>query len=306
MLTSRLLVVLAGAWLLASGAGAAPEAPGGPMGVRRIELRADARSAPPEVRIRPGYSTTLFFDAPIQPEQVELEGRERFLRVGIAEDHLALIPSSGVRQGERLRLQVRFRDGALPESAAVFLVVDSTQVEQQVELYRHPRTAESYRQEVEALKTELIRLRQEAERLRGVPLSAWSMEFQLAVFESPQSLQRQLLRYQQLSSPFRLDVVRAAALIFKKQERGLHLVLQLRSEEAEWTAVGAALMDAQGQLVKLQPPWQPGPARFRQAQSLVVLLEDETKLREARYTLKLWDAGGRTVTLEGLTAGSAP
>lgn len=301
MLTSRLLVVLAWALLLAPGAEAAPDATEGTAGVRRIELRADAHSAPPEVRIRPGYSTTLFFDSPIQPEQVELEGRERFQRVGITEDHLALIPASALRPGERLRLQVRFRDGALPELAAFILVVDPLQVEHQVELYRHPRTAESYRQEVAELKAGMLLLREEVERLGGARPPTGDLDCLLTLIEEPDSLRYAPLGYQQLSGPFSMRVLRAGALSLGNRWTVLRFRLQMSSEAADWTAVGVSLMDAQGQPVKTRLPWQPGPLRFNREQSIVVPLEDGATLGEGPHTLKLWDEAGRAVTFEGIT-----
>lgn len=303
MLTSRLLVVvLAWALLLAPGAEAAEAAPVGTAGVRRIELRADARASPPEVRIRPGYSTTLFFDSPILPEQVQLEGRERFQRVGVTGDHLALIPSSVLREGERLQLLVRFRDGALPELAALILVVDTTQVEPQVELYRHPRTAESYRQEVEELKAGVTRLRHEVERLRGAHLPARGIEALLAEADTQDALRFGVMVHQRVSSSFSARVIRGSVLSIQDQWTAFRIRLDMASEEAEWTAAGASFMDAQGRLFQTRPPWQPGPVRFKQEQVIVVLVEGRVALRAGRYTLKLWDEAGRTVTIEGVTS----
>jgi uncharacterized protein (TIGR02268 family) len=302
VLISRLSVVLTWALLLVPGAEAAEDAPAGTAGVRRIELRADTRASPPEVRIRPGYSTTLFFDSPILPEQVELEGRERFQRVGMADDHLALIPSSELRQGERLRLRVRFRDQALPELASLMLVVDFLQVEQQVELYRHPRTAESYRQEVEELKAGVTRLRQEVEQLRGVQLPAREIEALLGSLENRDTLRFESLVHQRVSSPSPTRVIRGSVLSLEEHWTALRFRLEMPFEEVAWTAAGASLTDAQGRLIQTRPPWQPGPVRMNQAQIIVVLIEEAVALRAGRYTLKLWDEAGRTVTIEGVTS----
>ncbi|HZI16112.1 MAG TPA: DUF2381 family protein [Myxococcus sp.] len=300
MLASRLLAVLACALVLAPGAEAAPEPSADPAGVRRIELRADVHAPPPEVRIRPGYSTTFFFDSPIQTEQVELEGRERFQRVGITGDHLALIPSSSLREGEKLRLRLRFRDGALPEFASLSLVVDRHEVEQQVELYRHPRPAESYRREVEELKEGMTRLQREVERLREAAVPAVGVEPLLARFDAADSLQYEPLKYQRLSSSIQANAFRGAAISLQGKWIALRFMLETGAEEADWTAAGASLVDARGRLMKTRPPWQPGPVSFEQEQVIVVMLEEGANLRAGRYTLKLWDDAGRTVTLEGV------
>ncbi len=299
---SPAFIVLAWGLLLSSGAGAAePEASGPMAGVRRIELRADPVSPLPEVRIGPGLSTTVFFDSRIRPEQVELEGRERFQRLGIAEDHLALVPSATFRHGERLRLEVRFHDGAAPERAAVMLVVDAGQVERQVEVYRHPRTAESYRQEVEDLKTGMVRLQREMERLRVTRAPAGCIEALVASLKGADDFRTRKPSYERVSGPFRLsvDVIRVA--ILGKTWAGLHLVLKMEEQGADWTAVGASLVDAEGRTVKVLPPWQQGPLRFGQLQTVVVSLETTKTPLHGRYTLELRDeAGGRTVTIEGL------
>lgn len=301
MFLSRSLIVLTWGLMFAPGAAAAPDSPDSTARVRRIELRADERSSLPEVLIRPGFSTTVFFDAPIQPEQVELEGRERFQRVGITEDHLALVPSSFLRQGERLRLQVRFKDSAVPELAALMLVVDTTKVEPQVELYRRPRTAESYRQEVDELKVAMRRLQHDVEQLRGAPLRAGTIESLVASMEDKDSLQYEFLALQRTNSPFPMDVPQVASVLLNMRWAALRVTLTMSAEEADWTAAGASLTDAQGRLTKTRPPWQPGPVRFARQQAVVVLLEDAMELQPGRYTLKLWDEGGRTVTLEGIT-----
>jgi len=64
------------------------------VGVRRVELRAEASGEAHPVRIRPRLTTTFLFDTPLRRDGVELEGRERFKLVTLDEaaQVLTLIP----------------------------------------------------------------------------------------------------------------------------------------------------------------------------------------------------------------------
>lgn len=302
MPVSSSFLVLTWGLLLSSGAGVpAPDASVVPLeGVRRIELGADSVPALPEVRIAPGLSTTVFFDSRIEPEYVELEGRERFVRMGISEDHLALVPSRTFRHGERLRLDVRFGDGAAPARASFMLVVDADRVERQVEVYRQPRTAESYRQEMEELNAKLWRLRQEVERLR-VLREPRGVEALVASLVESRDVEFQDAPYQRVSSPFRLTLVYMRVVRLGTAWAGLSVGLTVNERGKDWTAVGASLRDAQGRTVRVLPPWQSEPLRFGQPGVVVIPLEATTAPPLGRVTLELRDeGGGRTVTIEGI------
>lgn len=298
MFASYSFIVLAWGLLLAPAAFAAETGTPEPLAsVRRIDVE-QTQGTPPEIRIGPGLATTLLFDSPIRPDEVVLEGRERFQRLGKSEDHLVLIPSSTFRQGERLRLEVRFRDGAVPERAAFTLVVDAAQVERQVELYRQPRTAESYRQEVEELKNGMARLRQEVARLHrpnapavgGGALPA-TIVLKQAITETPLSYGRE-----DLSAP--VSVLEAKISQLSGHWVALRVKLKWRGREGDWTVAGASLRDARGQVVKVLDPWQEGPVNRQATRDVVVVIADA--FRPGRYTLKIWDEGGQSVTLEGL------
>lgn len=300
MFASYSFIVLAGGLLLATVAeAAAPGVPEAPAGVRRIDLR-EKQEPIPEIHIGPGLATTVLFDSPIRPDEVVLEGRERFQRLGLSEDHLLLVPSSTFRQGEQLRLEVRFRDGAAPERVAVLLVVDATQVERQVELYRQPRTAESYRQEVEELKSGMARLRQELVKLQPVKAQAGDRGSLFSTIVQLADVQTSVLHYakEDNSAPVSVQKVERLSL------QGHWVVLRLRVESkgpGEWAAAGATLQNSQGQAVKAQAPWQKGPVSEALFQFVTIAMEGTEELPAGRYTLKLWDESGtRTVTLEGL------
>lgn len=290
-------------WLAPVAGVATSETPGAAAGVRRIELR-DAGEPLPEIRIAPGLSTTVLFDSPIRPEEVVLEERERFQRLGLSEDHLVLIPSSTFWHGERMRLEVRFRDGATPERAALLLVVDASQVERQVELYRRPRTAESYRQEVEELKTVRVRLQQEVEQLRlgGTPAGGGDALF--AALARWEDIEMVPVSYQRMVSSIPVTVQKIKKL---KMEPGwcfLRVVLVQPGEPGAWTASGSSLQDEQGRPVKVLRPL--AQQRLDEAAEnldvvLLIPIVDGAAFRAGRYTLKLWNEGaGQSMTFEGL------
>lgn len=300
MFASYSFIVLAGGLLLATVAeAAAPGVPEAPAGVRRIDLR-EKQGPIPEIHIGPGLATTLLFDSTIRPEEVVLEGRERFQRLGLSEDHLLLVPSSTFRQGEHLLLEVRFRDGATPERVAFLLVVDAARVERQVELYRQPRTAESYRQEVEELKSGMERLRQELVKLQPVNAPAGNRGSLFTIIEQLPEIQASMLSYarEDISAPVSVQKLQSLRV------RGSWMVLRLKLssiKNGEWTAAGAAIQNSQGQAMKVLHPWQKGPVAPSSFQDVVIAMEGAEELPAGRYTLKLWDESGtRTVTLEGL------
>jgi uncharacterized protein (TIGR02268 family) len=283
---------------------AAPDMRQVAAGVRRIELR-DASEPLPEVHIGPGLTTTVLFDSPIRPDELVLEGRERFQRLGLSEDHLVLIPSSTLRQGERLRLEVRFSDGASPERVALSLVVDAARVERQVELSRRPRTAESYRQEGEDLKTELARLQREVEQ-RPVPGAeavggddSWAT--MLAKWERIEVVKLPYLRVATAAAVSGNDVWR-----FRLADHWLALRVKLHATPGAWMPTGASLRDEQGRSVNVLHPWTQvivanKVPQHTVPQSVVVALEDAAALQPGRYTLKLWnESTGQSVTFEGL------
>ncbi|WP_163997913.1 DUF2381 family protein [Pyxidicoccus caerfyrddinensis] len=301
MFASYSFIVLAWGLLLAPVADAAdPGATETLAGVRRIDFKETGASLP-EIHIGPGLSTTVLFDSPIRPDEVVLEGRERFQRLGMSEDHLVLIPSSTFRQGEQLRLEVRFHDGAAPERAAFRLVVDAARVERQVEIYRQPRTAESYRQEVEELKSGMARLRQEVGRLQRSNASSGDSDSWIATLAIMGDIVDKTLTYGRADSSAPVSVTEAKLLRLPGRWVALCVVLKWRGRAGGWTAATAALRDAQGQSMRVLRPWQQGPVSIKGVQNVVIAIEDEAAFQPGRYTLKLLDEGGGTsVTLEGL------
>ncbi|MCP3060489.1 DUF2381 family protein [Myxococcus sp. K38C18041901] len=270
--------------------------------VRRLDVSSENVVPAPEIRIAPGRSTTLFFDARIRTDDVVLEGRERFQRVGLADDHLALVPSSTLRPGARLRLGVRFLDGAAPEQLVFWLVVDPTRAEPQVEVFRRVRTAESYRREVDELRARLAQARSELERLHSTGRSSGSLEEVVATLGRSAGL----LHVRGLEFAHHpgsdLHALKLQHVALAAQWSALLVTLHAPPGGVGWVASGGSLTRASGQVLELKPPWQSTPviSEETQTQEVVVLLADESALTPGRYTLKLWDARGRTLTVERL------
>lgn len=279
---------------------AAQESPGSASAVRRIDVQAGTPVAPQEVRISPGLSTTVFFDARIRPEQLVLEGRERFQRFGVTEDHLVLVPSSTFREGERLRLEVRFHDGAVPERAVMVLVVDSARAERQVELYRQTRSAASYQQEVEELRSGVLRLERQVQQLQRSRPSECSRESLVADLGDEDSIAFRAWLPRKVSGDF--VVLRATFLRLSTRWAALRLSLAATGANRGWIAAGAEFTDAQGRRLKSLPPWQAGPVD--DGKNPIVILLDEPMFPgegPGRYTLEMWNEGRKqTLKLEGL------
>lgn len=297
--------VFALAWgvMVALGAeGATPALPGGLPPVRRLELGAEAKGVPQEVRIAPGRATTFIFDTRILPEQLVLDGRERFQRLGLSEDHLLLVPSDTFRDGERLRLEVRFQGGGAPERGIIQLVVDLSRSEPQVEVYRRVRTAESYRQEVEELRARLARLESEASS-SGCPPSVTAddaLESLLLSIHTPEDLLTKALGEPGPGSHPELAVLGARLLFLPGRWGAVRLMMRARGDAVGWVATGATLTGAGGHSVVVRPPRQTGPLRAERDEAVLVLAPDLAGAAEGKYVLRLWDARGRAVTLEGV------
>lgn len=89
-------------------------------------------------------ATYLRFDAPIDKDSVEVEGRAaRFRLVDPGERTLTLEPAVEPGAGEKLRVRVRYKDGASPGYATLALVSHPTRVDKEVEVVRRPRTPEA-------------------------------------------------------------------------------------------------------------------------------------------------------------------
>jgi uncharacterized protein (TIGR02268 family) len=276
----------------------APSSANGPRQVRRIELAPVPLHAPPEIAIRPGTASLLLFDTPIVRDGVELEERERFSRVATGDDTLALLPSEALREGERLRLTVRFADGAAPAEARFLLVVVLGQADAQVEVLRSRRAAEPGPLEPAGLTEELQRLREENARLRaergpggltGAITEPWSGGKGITVAR---------LGLSGFRGPGAGLKVTAATCFRATTRLAVDMLVTHSPGEPPWSPGGAVLRDTEGRRLPIIQLWQPGSTTGSALEVHVIV---EAELSESAgpgpYTLELPEAGGdRTFT----------
>ncbi len=275
------------------------------VGVRRVELRAEASGEAHPVRIRPRFTTTFLFDTPLRRGGVELEGRERFKLVTLDEaaQVLTLIPPPTPLPGERLKLTVHFADGAAPVSATFWLEVHPAWAEQQVEVYRHPRPLESYQQEAreqrehaQRCEAELARAqaeRQGPEGLAGLIEAGWVVD--------DEGLGALHITMTTTQRPGEVLKVRRAHS-YRAQGRGA-VALDLENTDAQsWMAEGAELVGPRGERLRVLRVWQPEPVAPGHRRRVIVEAGGLGADTQGPYVLRLHEAGGaRTVTLRGVS-----
>lgn len=276
---------------------------------RQLLLPADLPGQPYEVRIGPGVSTNLFFDAPVQ--LVGVEAREHFRRAVAAEDSIILLPSRELLVGQRLRMTVRFMEGVAPARVEfILVVVPPARAERQVEVSR-PRAPELCQEAREAhekvrqCQTELARLRAEPKGSSGLTglLTLELMDGQgvLALGLRLVWLEGQALAVDTATS------YRATRPRKKGEEtprtRRVAMELWVRSGDAlPWTAAGAELVSENGARHTLSV-WQEAPI-LAGAEMQRVVLEAELPEAEAQgsFSVELWEEGRtRSVTFGGVS-----
>jgi uncharacterized protein (TIGR02268 family) len=259
----------------------------------------------PEVQISPGVSTTFAFDSALTPEGVTVESAERFSLVDIGRSTIRLLPSERIVAGERLRLTVRFRDGAAPESAAFILVAHPAQAERLVEVSRERRTVESYKQEAQEARAEAQRCHEENERLRMDHAVPGGLTGPLATgvigTNGLPAKPVHVIEDQNRHPGDSLRVIRAWSY---RSGKHVAVMMEIGNPDAAkpWTAEGALLESKPDGPLKVLTVWQAAPIPPAQARLVVVEAEAPQDATRGIFTLKLWEAGGpRTIVLSGVT-----
>ena len=121
---------------------------------RRVLLPVDAPEPVDTLRLAPGTLTNLLFDAPLNRDSVELEGRDLWIQlVDTGERSLLLEAAMELPPSERWLLRVRFLDGALPAHAVFALTAHSTQVDGEVRVSRRALSPEACQTELSQLRS---------------------------------------------------------------------------------------------------------------------------------------------------------
>ncbi|MFP2960301.1 DUF2381 family protein [Myxococcus sp. 1LA] len=295
-------------FLLLAGEGTAlAQSPSSTVGlsVRRIELVSDDTQLAAEVAVSPGLSTVFIFDSEVSREGVTLEGRERFSVVDAGlSTLLRLVPSERFNAGDRLKLTVRFQDGAAPASATFVLVAHPARSEALIEVYRRKRSVETYQEEVRQARLEAEQCREENERLRAER----SAPDGLAGLISTEVLSGRGVEFRDVSKGVTLAPGGAAGKhrvhTYRTARRVAVEVTLVHAGDAQpWTAAGATLRGKANEELKVLQVWQSGPvAPGSDTRRVVVEAEAASESPQGPFTLKLWDTDGRrTVTLGNVT-----
>jgi uncharacterized protein (TIGR02268 family) len=279
-------------------------------GSPRFMVTADAPSESRQVRVSQGLGTVFVFDTPVQRDGVILEQRERFRQVSLSEDGLllTLLPLGELSMGTRLRLTVRFTDGAVPVSAD-FLLVVHPQAEHQVEVFRLPRSSESYKQESEAAQVELqqCQVRLARERVEfGRPSGLTGL---LALEQMDwQGVRGKRIEEDMLlgrgEAFVALKVTSYSSTRGEEEAKVVRLAVDLTLANnglKPWRAANAELVGPGGRWTMAL--WSPHPIAPGASGRIVVEVElPLADVPSGRHVLKLWDEDGvRTATLWGVT-----
>jgi uncharacterized protein (TIGR02268 family) len=275
----------------------------------QIELTASAPTREPVVCISPDVPLTFRFNAPLQPGSEKLEKRERFGDVAPGQTSLTLVPPERMEAGERFRLELCFADEVAPACATFLLLAHPGLGMHQVKVHRQPSPVAYYQQVAREAQDENQRLREEVRRLRAereVPEGvrgavASGLMGTRGIVCTDLSKKRTLPKGNALD-PEQVFGCRANASVA--------VLVDLTNHGAEpWTAAGAVLRGARGEVWKPLPLWQstpvvpskPGIDFSPPSRVVVEVLTPENEAR-GTYTLTLWDAEHqRTLTLGNIT-----
>ncbi|MFE8602845.1 DUF2381 family protein [Archangium violaceum] len=296
--------------MLALAAGAAQAAEPAPISRCAATARFDLESSEsaPDVCASADEPTTFFFDSRVALGAVEFQPEGRLADWSVGKEALSLnvIPKGDYLAGERVKVTVRFADGAAPASASFWLVGHASKGTRRVEVFRKPRppdVCEKERDEAQAearqCQEDKARLLAEREEPGGLMGAAWLERAGVVASKKLGSWVRE-----QPANALRLDEAWSYSYTVKGETRPASVAarLGLSNPGAEpWTLAGAALVDSMGEEVELAR-WQEAPIPANGAGAVVVGIEGEPAQLGCPCTLKLWEAQGpRTFTLENVT-----
>jgi len=274
-------------------------------GTRYIELDASRPGRVPEVCIRPALTTTMLFDAELA--RVEVAEPGYFRRVSPAGDTLLLIPSEGLVDGVRVPVTVYFKDGAAPVSASFVLVVHPSEAERQVEVSRHPRTLESFRQGEQQAQAQAQQCREEKARLQAECSGRSGLTGLIAsgVLGKEGVAARILSKKATLrpgSSFEAFEVISYRAGGPGGPRRVAVAVMLENNGTTPWAPVGAALVGPNGKVLGQPTVWLLEPIAPGKRQRVVVEVEATGEEAQGTFTLKLWGLQGEDIVLlDGVT-----
>jgi len=291
---------------LLSGAAQATEPPPVPRcaATARFDLATGSPEGAPDVCASADETTTFVFDSRVAVGAVEFQRGERLAHWAPGQDGLSLYatPRADYLPGERVKVTVRFADGAAPASASFWLVGHAARGTRRVEVFRQPRppdVCEKERDEAQAearqCQEDKARLLAEREEPGGLMGAAWLEGAGVVASDKI----RPFLREQPANA---LGLKDAWSYSYtptgETHPASVAVRLRLLNLGAEpWTLAGAALVDSAGEQVELAR-WPLAPIPANGAGAVVVGIKGERAQLGCPCTLKLWEATGpRTFTL---------
>lgn len=272
---------------------------------RHLELTADSTGQQPEIRITPGRATTLVFNAPLLPGEVQVED-ERLVALAVNEVRslVTLLPSDSPLPDKPLSLTVRFADGAVPERVT-FRLVPHPRSERQVRVYRQPRSVDSYKQEAEQERERAERCEAELARTQAEQPHAEGLvgPFGAGLVGRGQGLQEKSLDRTITQRPG--EPLRVTDAFSYRAGLAERVVVELRVEHTghqPWTLEGTELRNTQGTRLNVLRVWPSQPISPGDIRQLVVEAEATKEQSRGTFLLELREAGGAgPVTVRGVT-----
>jgi uncharacterized protein (TIGR02268 family) len=215
---------------------------------RRTALPTTPTEPVPELYVAAGNLTTVAFNGPLDRDSL-LVDRTRFKWVDVGDRLLALEPFTDLGPGERLIMQVGFKDRALPTKAVLAIVSKADVMDGKVEVDRRANTPEALLAALTQKEAELeeIKARYAESGPAGLVLSEW--------------LDKKM-------KPLEFSITQAPA-----DRSGLHVVESIGYAGASSTLVAVRLRNLPG-----QKRWVVGKARITSATGdLVEVLSLHTK-----------------------------
>jgi uncharacterized protein (TIGR02268 family) len=279
----------------------------------RIDLPGSGSAAGTDVCVTADEPTTFVFDSRVEPGSVEFqpEGALSDWAQGKEGTSLLVIPKSGYLPGERVRVTVRFADGAVPENASFWLVGHAARGSRRVEVFRQARPADVLKREASEAQAAAQQCHEDKARLlaeRNQPgglmgAVSLSREGVVAVMELEDRVVARAGNALQASNPASFTFSRAGETVAVSVAIGVTLT---NPDSGPWTAGGALLVTARGDELTFTV-WQSAPVSPSGKGEVVVGTQTVVTSLACPCTLKLWEVpGARTVVLGNVAFPAAP
>ncbi len=264
----------------------------------RVDLTTGSNEAP-SVCATPEEPVTFVFDSPLTPGAVAVESVSRSVSVAQGDDFVTVYPKRGFLPAERVKLTVRFNDGAAPERTSFWLVGHAARGARRVEVFRHPRAADALKKEAAEAQVRANQCQEEKARLLlerkepgGLMGTVW--------LERTNAVQSKDMWKQVEHHPN--NALSARGIRSYSHPGSLAARLEFLNPGAEpWTAAGAVLKDSKGEEVELSV-WQETAIPPETLGAIVVGAQRDPGQLSCPCTLKLWETQGpRTVTIGNIT-----